>query len=80
MFRGTNAPEVAQQGQPQQPRGRREMISVDDEDVAFVDEDEEDENIIKRRIKLMFRRTKKDAQQMFERVRSSFDEFMARRR
>jgi hypothetical protein len=83
MFRGTNAPQVAQGGSPQEgqeSRGSRDMISVDDEDVDYVDEDEEDENIIKRRIKLMFRRTKKDAQQMFERVRSSFDDFMARRR
>lgn len=80
MFRGTNDPQVVQQGQPQQPRAGREMISVDDEDVAFVDEDEEDENIVKRRIKLLFRRTKRDAQQMFERVRSSFDEFIERAR
>lgn len=82
MFRGTNDPQVVQQGQSQQPqqRGEREMISVDDEDVNYVDEDEEDENIVKRRIKLLFRRTKRDAQQMFERVRSSFDEFIERAR
>ena len=80
MFRGTNDPQVVQQGQPQRPRGGREMISVDDEDVNYVDEDEEDENIVKRRIKLLFRRTKRDAQQMFDRVRSSFDEFIERAR
>ena len=79
MFRGTNAPQVAQQG-GQQPRGRREMVSVDDENISYVDEDEEDENFIKREIKMMFRRTKRDAQRMFERVRSSFDEFMERAR
>ncbi|HSH40467.1 MAG TPA: hypothetical protein VK993_16970 [Chthoniobacterales bacterium] len=94
MFRGTNDPQVAQQqpqGQPgqqaeeggrvqQQPRGGREMVSVDDEGIDYVDEDEEDENFIKREIKLMFRRTKRDAQQMFARVRSSFDDFMERAR
>ena len=87
MFRGTNDPGVVQQGQAQQgtaqqqPRGRRgEMVSVDDQDVDYVDEDEEDENFIKREIKLMFRRTKRDAQRTFERVRSSFDDFMERRR
>ena len=87
MFRGTNDPGVVQQGQAQQgtvqqpPRGRRgEMVSVDDQDVDYVDEDEEDENFIKREIKLMFRRTKRDALRTFERVRSSFDDFMERRR
>ena len=83
MFRGTNDPGVTQQGQQgqvaqRQPRGRREMASIDDEDIAFVDEDEEGENPIKREIKLMFRRTKRDAQRMFERVRSSFDEYIER--
>ena len=87
MFRGTNDAGVVQQGTTQsgaaqqQPRGRRgEMVSVDDEDVDYVDEDEENENFIKREIKLMFRRTKRDAQRTFERVRSSFDDFMERRR
>ena len=85
MFRGTNDPQVAQQRQGGQqgqaePRGGREMVSVDDEGIDYVDEDEEDENFIKREIKLMFRRTKRDAQRMFERVRSSFDEFMERAR
>lgn len=88
MFRGTNDPQVAQQrpGQQGEPagmeerRGGREMVSVDDESVDYVDEDEEDENFVKRRIKLMFRRTKRDAQQMFARVRSSFDDFMERAR
>ena len=81
MFRGTNDRQVVQQGQQgQQSRGRREMVSVDDEGIDYVDEDEEGENFIKREIKLMFRRTKRDAQRMFERVRSSFDEFMERAR
>ena len=83
MFRGTNDPQVTQQGQPQQQPGGtrdREMVSVDDEDVSYVDEDEEDENIVKRRIKLLFRRTKKDAERIFERARRPFDEFIERRR
>ncbi len=88
MFRGTNDPQVAQQRPGQQDaladqqerRGGREMVSVDDESINYVDEDEEGENFIKREIKLMFRRTKRDAQRMFERVRSSFDDFMERAR
>ena len=86
MFRGTNDPQVVQQRQGGQgadqgeteSRGGREMVSVDDEGVDFVDEDEEGENFIKREIKLMFRRTKRDAQRMFERVRSSFDDYIER--
>ncbi|CAA9248902.1 MAG: hypothetical protein AVDCRST_MAG42-2434 [uncultured Chthoniobacterales bacterium] len=77
MFRGTNSPQVAQGQQPQ--RGDQEPTSIDDEDIAQVDEDEEGENPIKREIKLMFRRTKRDAQRMFERVRSSFDDFVEQR-
>ena len=82
MFRGTNDPQVVQRGGTQQPQAtaQREMVSVDDENIEYVDEDEEGENFIKREIKLMFRRTKRDAQQMFQRVRSSFDDFMERAR
>ncbi len=83
MFRGTNDPQVAQQRPGRQPveqerRGGRETVSVDDEGIDYVDEDEEGENFIKREIKLMFRRTKRDAQRMFERVRSSFDDYIER--
>lgn len=76
MFRGTNAPQVVQDRQPRDPR---DTAAVDEEDIYQVDEDEEGENPIKREIKLMFRRTKRDAQRVFERVRSSFDDFMERR-
>jgi hypothetical protein len=37
-----------------------------------------DENIVKRDIKRMFRRTTRDAQRMFQRVRRSFVDFMNR--
>lgn len=39
-----------------------------------------DENIIKRRIKQMFRRTRRDAERVFERVQESFEGFLNRRR
>ena len=76
MFRGTNAPQVVQDRQPRDTRD----AAVDEEDIYQVDEDEEGENPIKREIKMMFRRTKRDAQRIFDRARSSFDDFMERRR
>ncbi len=62
----------------------RNMTDVEDDReqlerrTADADEDP-DENIVKRRIKRLFRRTKDDAQLMFERVRRSFPDFFNRR-
>ena len=42
-----------------------------------IEESDEDENIVKRKIKQMFRRTKDDSQRMFHRVRRSFADFIA---
>ncbi|PZR71689.1 MAG: hypothetical protein DLM73_15430 [Chthoniobacterales bacterium] len=50
---------------------------VDDQPVA--EEDDPDENIVKRDIKRMFRRSRDDARRMFLRVRRSFVDFINRR-
>jgi hypothetical protein len=50
-----------------------------DDENTEVSEDEGDENIVKTEIKRMFRRTKRDALRMFERVRRPFDDFINRR-
>ena len=74
MYRGADMASV------QQDRGdttREEEVS--DEEIDKVDEDEEDENAVKREIKKMFRRTKRDARLMFKRVSRSFDEFFRER-
>lgn len=73
MYRGANMANV------QEDRGERgEQDEVSAEDIYAVDEDEEDENVLKREIKQMFRRTKRDARRMFERVGRSFEDFMNR--
>ena len=75
MFRGRNLEPVPQQRQPSRP-----------EDNYYTDEQYYDdtaageENIVKKEIKRVFRRTKADAKRMFGRVRRSFDEFIERRR
>nr|MBA2523667.1 hypothetical protein [Solirubrobacterales bacterium] len=44
-----------------------------------VDERDGDENIVKAQIKRMFRQTKRGAQQIFERARRNFDDFISHR-
>lgn len=73
MYRGTNTPQVARE-ESAPPRDVEVQDEASDEDA-----DAADENIIKRRIKQTFHHMKRDAQQMFERVRDSFDDFMNRR-
>lgn len=72
MFRGADMAHV------EQDRPGREDDYVDDAEIDFVDEDEEDENVVKREIKKMFRRTKRDATRMFEKVSRSFEDFFNR--
>lgn len=72
MYRGADMANV------EQDRGSGEE-GISDEDIEMVDEDEEGENVVKREIKKMFRRTKRDARQMFERVGRSFDDFWRER-
>jgi hypothetical protein len=62
----------------------RNMDQVEDErdQVQKADSDENedaDENIVKRKIKRLFYKTRDDARQMFERVRRSFVDFFNRR-
>ncbi len=69
-------------GQPSQPVGRVGPPPVEEANDGIDDSDLEaedsDENPVKAEVKRMFRRTKRDAQRMFERVRGSFDDFMRR--
>lgn len=57
------------------------QVETNPTDVATSDDEvvDEDENIVKKDIKRMFQRTKKEAVRMFRRVRRSFDDFMSRR-
>ena len=58
-----------------------EQVEQDPEQVSHRDVDSEDEpeedNIVKKRIKQLFRKTKEDAHRMFNRVRRSFADFIA---
>ena len=49
-------------------------------DADGIDEGEEDENVVKAEIKRMFRRTKDEAQRIFQRARRPFDDFFNRGR
>lgn len=79
MYRGANMAHVEEdRGEQDQIEGTRPQ----DEDVdpgsdEGIEEGEEDENIVKRNIKRMFRRTKADSERMFQRVRRSFADFIA---
>jgi hypothetical protein len=65
MYQGRNMDQVADD---------REQV-----DNRNVDPDEDpDDNIVKRRIKRLFRKTKEDARQLFVRVRRSFADFVNR--
>ncbi len=91
LYRGQNM-EQAQQDAP--VRARRDdrqgdRVGREDEEVggdnanysrdpAADQEDDGDENIVKRQLKQMFRRSKQDAQRMFGRVRRSFEDFFYR--
>jgi len=65
MYQGRNMDQIEEDG-----------AHVENRDVD-ADEDP-DENIVKRRIKHLFRKTKEDARQMFVRVRRSFTDFVHR--
>lgn len=58
------------------------QVESDQTELAPADEDNDgdgDENIVKKRIKQMFHRTKEDATRMFQSVRRSFEDFFYRR-
>ena len=52
--------------------------SEDETEEVQAQEEEADENIVKRDIKRLFRRTRADARRMFTRVKRSFKDFVAR--
>jgi hypothetical protein len=70
MYRGTNMAQVETEQTLEEPA-----------DAGDQEEDSDgDENVVKHRIKQMFRRTRRDAERTFERVRQSFGDFIAGRR
>ena len=74
MYRGANMANVQQD-----PAGGEETIVSDSYEDDEVYQPEEDENVVKVRIKQLFYRTKRDAQRLFLKARRPFDEFIARR-
>jgi hypothetical protein len=66
MYQGRNMDQVEQDPE-----------HVDNRDVA--QEDDPDDNVVKKNIKRLFRKTKDDANRMFNRVRRSFADFIAPR-
>ena len=51
---------------------------ADDGEIQDEEADDADENIVKRDIKRLFRRTRADARRMFQRVKRSFKDFVSR--
>ncbi len=84
MYRGTNMlnvetdPNVGRGVERERDRNYDQNRDQDEVRDHEGDEDEADENIVKREIKRAFRRTRDDAQRMFERVQRSFDHFFYR--
>ncbi|MEO5719979.1 MAG: hypothetical protein ABIR71_00735 [Chthoniobacterales bacterium] len=83
MYRGANMANVEQDPVAQEAlrddNARPSEPEIYDEG-EIVEDGDGDENIVKARIKQMFRRTKREAQGLFQRVRRPFDEFIDRRR
>ena len=69
MYSGRNIEQVADDRTLEQP------VASEDGDA-----DDADQNIVKRRIKQAFRRTKHDATEMFDNVRRNFADFIDPRR
>lgn len=69
MYSGRNIEQVADDRTVEQPIASTEG-----------DDDDADQNIVKRRIKQAFRRTKRDATEMFDNVRRNFADFIDPRR
>lgn len=72
MFRGRNMTEVAEDAP------RRGRAGTDEQEADDVEQGEADENVVKAEIKRVFRRTKRDAERLFQRVERSFDDFFNR--
>ena len=79
MYRGTNSPDVANNPPETRPRTNQDVYEQPNEPVYEErNDDGEDENFIKRRIKRTLRRAREDAERMFGRVQRSFDRFFYR--
>lgn len=82
MYHGANIAHVEEDRHDRVHREEVRDTSSDEESVDVnseegIEQGDEDENVIKRRIKAMFHRTKEDAANMFHRVRRSFADFIA---
>ncbi|MGZ5513177.1 MAG: hypothetical protein ACXWG7_07300 [Chthoniobacterales bacterium] len=82
MYHGANMAHVEEDRSNHIARDHVERTQTEDEYVDTgndegIEEGDEDENVVKRRIKEMFHRTKDGAQDMFHRVRRSFADFIA---
>jgi hypothetical protein len=75
MYSGRNMEQVEVN---REPEPNRDDMSADTPRTIEEEDTDADENIVKRDIKRMFRRTTRDAQRMFQRVRRSFVDFMNR--
>ena len=82
LYHGANIAHVEEDRHDRVAREDVREKSADEDSVEpggneGIEESDEDENVIKRRIKAMFHRTKDDAANMFHRVRRSFADFIA---
>ena len=72
MYQGRNMEQV------EEYRDDGDNAPAEDEELRPEEEEEADENIVKRDIKRLFRRTRADARRMFQRVKRSFKDFVNR--
>jgi hypothetical protein len=89
LYSGANMAQVEQdpadarpQREPRRSARQQEELAGDDAEGVADDEEVEDDgdvNPVKKRIKSLFHRSKRDAERMFGRVRRSFDEYFYRR-
>lgn len=70
MYQGRNMEQVEEY--------RDDVDNAPSKDEELQEEDDADENIVKRDIKRLFRRTRADARRMFQRVKRSFKDFVSR--
>lgn len=80
MYAGAKMTTVEQDPVQRRGRGNSYADASPDEPPVSDDAEDSDENPIKTEIKRMFRRTKRDAEQMFHRVSRRFEDFYPYRR
>jgi hypothetical protein len=74
MYQGRNMEQVEEY----RDDADTDTASAEDDQVPQEEVEDADENIVKRDIKRLFRRTRADARRMFTRVKRSFKDFVAR--